>query len=433
MHREHDPILGACTIKLSEVLQTASQNTSVYALDGGMGYGRITISVLFRSVDLKLPKTLLGWDLGSFEVIGDKVIVENDRTGSLSGTRIAIHTDVGKQSISRKWIEQDERRTSWNLARVREGDNHLQKNRILIPVRHRYQSPVRLEFFSKSGRKPVAYAIYWLCDLVDNTETALSLPVYKTPMPKQMTQNYISNIERDKIGSDKIGIIKLTVRFKMGMDDSHYRWVKTNDEHETYESWQCSVAEGYRTRIVKRETSDTVKDLAKDGKVDGPNTRLNTDDSDEGGDVDIVRVPREAPGFEKEIDDYKETTSNEQLSGAFGQELSQYTSDPSSIYSDDSSSLGMQEDLTDSEIENEELKKRRQKQDKKASKAELHRKHRGPMNIKALRHMKFSKDEAKVFGYKLKDKFSMKGREPGGRIPLQLNLLVLIDIVETEL
>jgi hypothetical protein len=433
MHREHDPILGACTIKLSEVLQTASQNTSVYALDGGMGYGRITVSVLFRSVDLKLPKTLLGWDLGSFEVIGDKVIVENDRTGSLSGTRIAIHTDVGKQSISRKWIEQDEHGTSWNLARVREGDNHLQKNRILIPVRHRYQSPVRLEFFSKSGRKPVAYAIYWLCDLVDNTETALSLPVYKTPMPKQMTQNYISNIERDKIESEKIGIIKLTVRFKMGMDDSHYQWLKTNDEHETYESWQCSVAEGYRTRIVKRETSDTVKDLAKDRKVDGPNMKLNADDSDEGEDVDVVRVPQEAPGFEKEIDDYKETTSNEQLSGAFGQELSQYTSDPSSIYSDDSSSLGMQEDLTDSEIEDEEMKKRRQKQDKKASKAELHRKHRGPMNIKALRHMKFSKDEAKVFGHKLKDKFSMKGREPGGRIPFQLNLPVLINIVETEL
>jgi hypothetical protein len=223
------------------------------------------------------------------------------------------------------------------------------------------------------------------------------------------------------------------VRFKMGMDDSHYQWLKTNDEHETYESWQCSVAEGYRTRIVKRETSDTVKDLAKDRKVDGPNMKLNADDSDEGEDVDVVRVPQEAPGFEKEIDDYKETTSNEQLSGAFGQELSQYTSDPSSIYSDDSSSLGMQEDLTDSEIEDEEMKKRRQKQDKKASKAELHRKHRGPMNIKALRHMKFSKDEAKVFGHKLKDKFSMKGREPGGRIPFQLNLPVLINIVETEL
>jgi len=58
------------------------------------------------------------------------------------------------------------------------------------------------------------------------------------------------------------------------------------------------------------------------------------------------------------------------------------------------------------------MKKRRQKQDKVAAKAELHRKHRGTMNIKAVRHMKFLKDEAKVAGHKLKGKFSMKGREP---------------------
>jgi hypothetical protein len=74
----------------------------------------------------------------------------------------------------------------------------------------------------------------------------------------------------------------------------------------------------------------------------------------------------------------------------------------------------MQEDYTDSEIDDEELKKRRQKQDQRASKAELHRKHRGMMNIKALRHLKFSKDEAKVLGHKIKGRFSMKGREPGG-------------------
>ena len=100
--REHDSILGAITLKLSEILQTSSQVTSVYALDGGIGYGRITVSVLFRSVNLKLPKNLLGWDLGSLEVLGDEVLVE-DISGQLAGTRIAIHTDVGKASISRQW------------------------------------------------------------------------------------------------------------------------------------------------------------------------------------------------------------------------------------------------------------------------------------------------------------------------------------------
>jgi hypothetical protein len=415
VHREHDPILGAVTLKLSEILQTSSQVTSVYALDGGMGYGRITISVLFRSVDLKLPRNLLGWDLGSFEILGDKVMVENDSSGHLSGTRIAIHTDVGKGSISRDWIEKDGNGTSWKLGRITEGHKNVQKHRILVPVQRRYQSPVRLEFFSKSSRKPVAYAIYWLCDLADNIETALSLPVYKSPMSKQMTQNYISNIDADKVESEKIGTVKLTVRFKMGMDDSHQQWLKTNDDYETYESWRCSVAEGYRTRIVKRETPETVKKFVKEGKVDGPNMQINYEsDGDDDATEDIVKVPREAPGFEKEIDDYHGSSSSEEWTGPFGHELSEYASNPSSIISNDSSSLGVQEDLTDSEIDDEDLKQQRQKQDKRDSKAELHRKHRGIMNVKALRHLKFSKDEAKVLGHKIRGKFSMKGREPGG-------------------
>ncbi|TVY19298.1 Meiotically up-regulated gene 190 protein, partial [Lachnellula arida] len=415
VHREHDSILGACTLKLSEIMQTSSQKTGIYALDGGMGYGRIMISVLFRSVDLQLPKNLLGWDLGSLEILGERVSVENDESGYLSSSRIVVHTDVGKSSISRRWIEKDQAGASWNLQRIREGSNDLQKHRLLIPVRRRYQAPVKIEFFNQSSRKPVAYAVYWLCDLVDNTETVLSLPVYKTPMPKQMVQNYISNIDRDKIESEKIGTIKMTVRFKMGMDDSHQQWLTTNDDRESYESWVCSVAEGYRSRIVKRETPGGVKDVLSSPSISSPSTADDDDAQDGDGDEKepVIRVPREAPGFEKEIDDYHETTADEQWKGTFGHELEQYASNPPSIYSDDSSSLGVQEDLTDSEIEDEDLKKRRQKQDQGAAKAELHRKHRGKMNIKAVRHMKFLKDEAKVAGHKLKNRFSMKGREPG--------------------
>jgi len=84
--------------------------------------------------------------------------------------------------------------------------------------------------------------------------TELTLPVYKADKAnsKISDANYLTDVnkERNDIEAAKIGTVKLTVRFKMGMDNTHYQWVKTNDEHETYESWQCSVAEGYRTRIV---------------------------------------------------------------------------------------------------------------------------------------------------------------------------------------
>ena len=446
VHREHDPILGAVTIKLSEVLQTASQNTAIYALDGGMGYGRIMISILFRSVDLKPPKNLLGWDLGTVEVLGDKVVVEDDSTGVLSGSRIALHTDSGKSSISRRWINKNSSGsgTEWSLDYIKEGPNELQRHRVLVPVRHRYQSPLRLEFFGSGSRKPVAYAVYWLSDLVDNTTTVLTLPVYRTSQPKQLMQNYHPTAEKmDGLEAEKIGVVKLTARFKMGMDNSHYQWVKTNDDHETYESWRCSVAEGYRTHIVKRETPETVKQLINDEKVDGENLKISSEDTpddhedeDGEGDAEAVQVPREATGFEKEIDSPPSSNPNSPTSVEFGHELSQYVSSNSSIFSDDHSSIVVQEDLTDSEIEDEELKKRRQNQDKQASKAEQHRKHRGTMNIKVLRHLKFSKDEAKVLGHKIKRRFSMKGREPGGELPPHVALLgnlLMIFVVETEL
>ena len=112
------------------------------------------------------------------------------------------------------------------------------------------------------------------------------------------------------------------------------------------------------------------------------------------------------------MSNYHETSTDEQWAG-FGSELQQYTSVPSSIVSDDRESLNIQEDFTDSEIEDEDLKKRRQKQDKVHSKHELHRKQRGKMNIKAVRHMKFLKDEVKVAGHRLKGRFSMTGKEPG--------------------
>lgn len=59
-NREHDPILGVVPLKLSDILETSSQVTRWYPLDGGIGFGRIRISLLFRSVETRLPPNLLG-------------------------------------------------------------------------------------------------------------------------------------------------------------------------------------------------------------------------------------------------------------------------------------------------------------------------------------------------------------------------------------
>ena len=401
LNREHDPIIGCVTLKLSEVLQTSSQNTAIYSLDGGLGYGRITISVLFRSVDLQLPQNYLGWDIGSLEILGENIVATGDTKNILGKSRISIHTDVGKGTIHRHWIESfSSTETSWTLKSKREGqekDVEMQKHRILIPVRARYQTQIKLSFYGNQNRKPVAYAIYWLCDLLDNVETELTLPVWATPMPKQMTQNYISDIEQDSLPSERIATIKFKCRFKMGLDDTHRAYLKNNNERESFESWECCIAEGDRTRMVKRTTPHPVKELIVAGKVDGPEAENSDSDDDEPA---VVRIPRKAPGFEREIED------NEGTNDYGFSELSKYAS----IDPDDDKLV--QEDLSDSSISDTDLKQRRQKQDKKAQKAELGRKHRGILGVKVARNFKFLKDEVKVAGHNIKDAFNLKNRKP---------------------
>jgi len=77
------------------------------------------------------------------------------------------------------------------------------------------------------------YKMSWLCDLKYNKETVRSVPLYKAPVQKRLTQNYPSDGEGEKIGT-----LHLIIRFKAGMDNSHMQWIKSNDDHETYEWWR---------------------------------------------------------------------------------------------------------------------------------------------------------------------------------------------------
>ena len=85
-NREHDPILGVVPIRLSEILATSSQVTKWYPLDGGIGFGRIRISVLFRSVETRLPPNMLGWDVGTFEFLSDQIVA----TGWSKNTKLKL-------------------------------------------------------------------------------------------------------------------------------------------------------------------------------------------------------------------------------------------------------------------------------------------------------------------------------------------------------
>ena len=69
--REHDPVLGVVSLDLTDVFETSSAVTRLYSITEGVGFGRVNVSLLFKAVDTKLPRELLGWETSTIEVISD--------------------------------------------------------------------------------------------------------------------------------------------------------------------------------------------------------------------------------------------------------------------------------------------------------------------------------------------------------------------------
>lgn len=257
-NREHDPILGVVPLKLSDILTKSSQVTRWYPLDGGIGFGRIRISLLFRSVETRLPPNMLGWDVGTFEFLSDRILA----TGWAKNAKIKMRTggSVGKVPRSQCHKTEEGDGVYWDIA-ASEGKS------VRLPVKHRYRSPIVFEFHVTGKRGAAAYATIWLQHLIDNEETPLDIPIWTTKMGNRLVQNYITerNLAAKEIPGlqdlTEVGRLQFRGRFKAGMDEAHHAFVVDNDTRETYESWETCLGEGVRQRVVEAEVPESVQEL----------------------------------------------------------------------------------------------------------------------------------------------------------------------------
>ncbi|EXJ95409.1 hypothetical protein A1O1_00530 [Capronia coronata CBS 617.96] len=460
-NREHDPILGVVPLRLSDLLTTSSQVTRWYPLDGGIGFGRIRISVLFRSVELKLPPNMLGWDVGTFEFISDQIVAK----GWTANTKLKLRTGGSTAKVSRTQCHSSEEGDGvyWDVSPQ---NNH----HVRLPVKYRYRSPVIFEFHVTGKRGAAAYASIWLQNLVDNQETPIDIPIWKTKNGSRIVQNYITaeNLRAFKDPGledlEEVGRLQFRGRFKAGMDESHRDFVVDNDTRETFETWEACLTEGVRERVIEAEVPESVQKLHEASLTEGRDV-LKQDVSEDERSKWLSKSP-------------------EQWSGAFGHDPRAYTNkqhekiaepgvddpphDPYNPSSDDdddgnsdsSSDLGitdassapdgamsahsmttrsngteethdeagrpsadttmttdtkyttMTEASTDSVLP---VTKKDARWDKKAGKRAEDRKHRGLSQWTPARNVKFAKDEAKIGMSKIKKRFAggLGGREPG--------------------
>ncbi|OOQ90074.1 C2 domain protein [Penicillium brasilianum] len=275
-YREHDPILGVVPIKLSDLLQTSSQVTRWYPLDGGVGFGRIRISILLRHVETKLPPNMLGWDVGTFEFVSNKILAKD--YGRQSKIRLRTGGSTGK--ITRKAGSLDGKDLSYDIS------DESFRDSLRMPVKHRYRSPVVFEFHTKGKRHAAAYAVLWLQHLVDNEETDIDIPIWTTKNGARLTQNYITeqNWKAKEVPGledlTEVGRLQFKCKFSPGIDESHEQFVTDNDSRETFETWEACMSQGVRSRSVSVEVPAETQQKHEQSLIDGRDVLKQADPSE---------------------------------------------------------------------------------------------------------------------------------------------------------
>ncbi|KAI0121549.1 hypothetical protein F4776DRAFT_221402 [Hypoxylon sp. NC0597] len=438
-NRQHDPLIGVVPLKISDIMQTSSQVTRWYPLDGGVGFGRIRISLLFRSVELKLPPPQLGWDVGTFEFTSDKIT--STFTGSGKGNvKLKLRTGGSSAAVKREQCKAENGVLEWNIGGI------TNNPRPRLPVRYRYRSPVFFEFHLAGKRHVEHFAAIWLQELVDGEDNAFDIPVWKCDNAMRLSQNFITPANFNTIPDLKIqevGRLRFRGRFKAGTDRDHLRFVSDNDSRETIETWEACFAEGVRKEEVDNkvpphiqklhdESLTQARDVLATASEEEKQKWLSKDGTDWTGafgkdpaDLMTGREGREETEYES--DDSSSGPSQDSATGPENEESKEdlgvrdaTTAEPRasedlpgrSSTSGTSGTSGYTQGTTDSGRSKSSRNPIKQYKEYKEKSRDLHRQHRGLMQWRPLRNAQFAKDEAKFAIRRVTHMGSLSGRQP---------------------
>ena len=426
-NRQHDPIIGVVPLKISDILQTASQASRWYPLDGGVGFGRVRISLLFRSVELKLPPPQLGWDIGTFEFVSDKITTSG--YAPAKQVKIRLRTGGSSAKIGKKCSSAEGDGIQFDISGLQGNEN------VRLPVRHRHRSPIFWEFYPSGKRNPDAYAALWLLELVDGEEKDFDIPIYKADNSLRLSQSYITeNNFRDvpDIDLQEVGRLRFRARFSAGTDSDHVRFITDDESRETIETWEACFAEGVRGEEVRTEVPPFVQRLHEESLTQGRDVLAQADEKDkqkwmskDGTDwsgafgQDPSKMTRQSTAglddeaydeFDDDDDEDDSDDSNEPDLGLNDAGTSPQTGSDAARRSVDTDATDVSNaDSTASTSSKNPIKRFKEYRTRSR---DLHRKQRGLMQWKPARNAQFAKDEALFSVRRISKLGSLDGRKP---------------------
>ncbi|SCV74595.1 BQ2448_7624 [Microbotryum intermedium] len=183
--READVLIGFISLRLRDIFASRSQVTKWLPLIGGAGHGRLRFSLLFKPLDIVLPKPLLEWSIGCFEIVRAKLTnLSEEMTARL---HVSAEGQAGSDKTS-LFFDLSESLRVPVLTRVH-------------PLQFRVQSVRTLR-----GSEDLWYALLWLNDYAYEGEEEMELhlyPTHKTCNPHSASLPYQPRYKKHKVKTPK--------------------------------------------------------------------------------------------------------------------------------------------------------------------------------------------------------------------------------------
>ncbi|KAJ7281538.1 hypothetical protein C8J57DRAFT_1463740 [Mycena rebaudengoi] len=202
---EADPLIGVVVLPLQTLFKDRSQISQAFPLTGGIGYGRMQVSLVFRSVQSALPRALLGWDVGTLD-IQPQAQASHDLPAELAACKLLLKTPHGKGKLH---------------AHADGGWRQKRGKPVRLAVKKRYASCLLVELRKHvlGPDQTVAFATLWLRELVDGEETTVTLPVWRNA--HGALERARGNAAAEVEGGERMGTIELKVRMCPGLSGYH--------------------------------------------------------------------------------------------------------------------------------------------------------------------------------------------------------------------
>ncbi|KAI0814725.1 hypothetical protein GGR55DRAFT_632964 [Xylaria sp. FL0064] len=365
--REDDPLIGLVYLPLTKIFKERSQVVDSYSLIGGIGYGKARISMVWRSVQLQLPPRVRGWDYGTLQIKGP-VKPKNGLDSGLTGHRIKIRTNTGRAKL-------------YPSDGVWKGKGKKESEETFLAVRKRYSSAMIIEFRQSTigPDKTSAFAVLWLHELTDEEDETKCLKVWKGK--KESFHKAQTCCEFDGSGGkdELLGEIEMTVRFWRGLSGYHKAYAaqsKNKDMRDVMECLDTITDEGLGDDSEDEEsTADDTDEENDDDDIRRKKLRMHTNDDSTPSNSDD----------EDGGDDYgssSSTSSSSDLSLSNFKKVKNIFRNPADGVTEAATSV-LAPGHNDSEDGSRGL--RGQMRDYKDHHKQLHRKHRGIMQWRAVR------------------------------------------------